>query len=67
LFTHFGYLSAFRTKSALWFRVMFRCFSQVRTLPNHFLIDVILGVGEFLDSLVNDMLELAFPHIVQFF
>jgi len=46
---------------------MFRCFSQVRTLPNHFLIDVILGVGEFLDSLVNDMLELAFPHIVQFF
>jgi hypothetical protein len=41
--------------------------SQVRALPDNFLIDMVLGVRQLLDGLVDDELETVLPGGIQFF
>lgn len=44
-----------------------RAASQVSTLPDYFLIYVILSVRQLRDSLVNDELERVLPGVVKLF
>lgn len=41
--------------------------SQVGTLPNDFLVDVVLGVRQLRDGLVDHQLERELPGVIQLF